>query len=124
MSRSRILQVARRAILACAVLVLGYLWWRFEVITLPEGSCSPLLRFSSGSSLVVDKHPPEYELKDAVFFRGAAEGLFIGVIEERRETGYWIVTDDPQCAGRASSEFGEIAPTALRGRVLFALASR
>jgi len=122
--RARILGLARRAILVFALLALGYLYWRFGVIGLPDSSCSPLLRFSAGSSLVVDKHPPEYELGDAVFFVNPNGALFLGLIEERRRTGYWIVADNPQCSGRASAEFGVIETAALRGRVLFAHASR
>lgn len=124
MRRSRILFLARRTIIGLALVALGYLYWRFEVIRLPEGSCSPLMRFGAGSALVVDKHPPIYERPDAVFFIGPRGGLFLGLIEAAREDGVWIVTDNPQCDGRDSEEFGAIGSEALRGRVLFALASR
>lgn len=124
MSRSRILFLVRRVIFGLALVALAYLYWRFEVVRLPDGGCSPLMRFGSGSALVVDKHPPIYEHSDAVFFEGPSGGLFLGVVETSQAAGFWLTTDNPQCSGRASEEFGVISLNLLRGRVLFAVASR
>ncbi len=124
MNKNRVLLYARRATLLVPLLALAYLSWRFDLTRLPDSGCSPLLRFSPGSSLVVDKHPRDYQLRDAVFFLGPDGALYLGAIQEHSGAGYWIVTDNPLCAGQGSDQLGAIERGAFRGRVLFALGAR
>ena len=120
MKAVRVLSVFRRLTLFLALSGLFYLYWRFELLSMPDHGCSPLMRFSPGSSLLVDKHPREYVTGDAAFFLSPRGSLHLGVVESVGRDGYWLSTDNPACEGEGSDELGVIVEARMQGRILFA----
>lgn len=105
----------------------AYLFMRYDFMTLPEDGCSPLLRFSTGSRLLLDRWPSHYVAGDALLFRGRGGLLFIGVVartsgeEPGVEDGaLWIVTDNPDCPGEDSDDFGWIERESCAARIVLA----
>lgn len=123
-SPQRVQLIARRGTLILAVVGFAYLMWRFELTRLPDTGCSPLVRFSPGSPLLVDKQPQQLRAGDAVFFQGPDGRLYLGSIEEEREGGYWLAVDNEDCAGAHSETLGVIPESRIQGRILMAFASR
>lgn len=117
----KLLRVTRRVTLVLAVLGTAYLFWRYQLLRLPDGSCSPLLRYSAGAQLIVDQRPGEYAVGDAVFFEGPDERVYLGAIERLEPSGVRIGTDNEACPGQGSDEFGVLPRSALRGRVILSL---
>ncbi len=126
----------RRARVATWCLVLGisfYAVWRFELVRLPEGSCSPLLAVSAGERLWIDLHPDEVRPGDVVLFGDpAGESLLLGRVEippaslpaealdALARGALWIVGDHPSCPARDSRLLGPIPRDGVAGRLLFA----
>ena len=82
--QGRLQRTLRRTSWALAAAALAYLVARFDLAALPEGSCSPLLRFGDGADLLVDRWPGGYTAGDAVFFRGGDELLYMALVERTR----------------------------------------
>ncbi|MEM9380918.1 MAG: hypothetical protein AAGB93_13275 [Planctomycetota bacterium] len=103
-----------------AVLGVGYLVLRFDIIGLPEDRCCPLTRFEPGDRLIVDGRPVSVAAGDAVLVRTADGSLHLTRISEvRPEDGrLWCATDAPDCPGLSSEDVGWIDPRAVDGRVL------
>jgi len=126
--QGKIQRVLRRTSWVVAAGALAYLVARFDLVGLPAGSCSPLLRFSEGSNLLVDRWPGGYAAGDAVFFHGDDQLLYVGLVERTDPEGstratseqLWLVTDNRACPGRASAEFGWVSVDDCAGRILFA----
>ena len=107
---------------ACCV---AYLFMRYDFMTLPEDGCSPLLRFTTGNRLLLDRWPSQYAAGDALLFRGPDGRLFVGVVARRRgaergvdDGALWIVTDNPDCPGADSGDFGWIERESCAARIV------
>ena len=134
MKPQRVALHLRRAMFAgyaVLLVVLGYAFWRYEVVTLPGTGCSPLAAYEPGADLLVDCRPGELALGDAVFFRLAGD-LHLGRLAEPpasapAETwaayeggGLWIVGDRAECPDADSLRHGVLDPACVEGRILFA----
>lgn len=118
-SRSTVARL-RRLVWIVAIAAVGYLYLRFDNLTLPAG-CSPLLRFAPGNRLLLDLRPGELAAGDAVVFEDGSGTLLLGLVEATDpEEGHWLVTDNPDCPGRASGELGWIPARSIAARILFA----
>ena len=62
--QSALLRSLRRATLLLALLGAAYLVLRFDLVNLPDGSCSPLRRYEAGDRLIVDRRPSSVEVGD------------------------------------------------------------
>ena len=107
---------------ACCV---AYLFLRYDFMTLPETGCSPLLRFTTGNRLLLDRWASEYVAGDAILFRGPDGLVFVGAVarisagEAGVEDGaLWVTTDNPDCPGQDSDDFGWIARESLAARIV------
>ena len=97
-----------------------YLFVRYDLLTLPEGSCSPLLRFGADQTLLIDRRPSGFDVGDAALYRGPDQLQHIGLIERQANGGFWMITDNPACASQSSVEFGPIAESDCVARILLA----
>ena len=124
MKPKQVLSVSRRVTLVLSLIGLGYLYWRYELTRMSESGCSPLLRFSPGAPLLVDKRPSLISEGDAIFFQGPDGRLYLANVGSEREGGYWVEVDNPDCTGSGSETLGVVPPDRVRGRVLVAFSSR
>lgn len=109
-------RILRRATFALGLIGIAYLGWRFHFLQLPHGHCSPVIRFSSGSILIVDEHPARYVLGDAVFFLADDGRVHLASIDSSTPSGeYVLVSDNPGCPG---VERSRVSDARLRGRVI------
>lgn|GEM_PF-1068894 len=106
---------------------LAYLFLRYDFMTLPDEGCSPLLRYTTGNRLLLDRWPSRYAAGDALLFRGPDGLLFIGAVARTRGTErgvedgtLWIVTDNPDCPGESSDDFGWIGRESCVARIVLA----
>lgn len=110
--------------LAIAAAGVFYLYSRYDLYTLPEEGCSPLLRFSPGNRLLLDRNPPAWRPDDAGLFSGPDGRLYLGIVRQVRAGAegeeFWLDTDAPACPGSDSDEFGWIPAGHLRARVMMA----
>lgn len=108
--------------LAAAAAGVFYLYTRYDLYTLPEEGCSPLMRFSPGNRLLLDRNPPRWERGDAGLFAGPDGRLYLGIVREVRgePRELWLETDADGCPGADSDEFGWIPVDRLRARVMMA----
>jgi len=101
-----------------------YLYHRYEVIRLPEGGRSPLLRLAPGMRLWLDRRPPTIAAGDVVFFE--LEGGKVGFAEVERVDGegetarYWVVTDAPDVEAQDSDELGWLHRDSIQARLMMA----
>ena len=115
-------RVLRRATFALALAGVFYLGWRFQFMQLPHGHCSPVIRYSAGSILIIDEHPVRYQLGDAVFFLADDGRIHLASIESVSDTDeYVLVTDNPSCPGVDPSLLGRVRAERLRGRVILSV---
>ncbi len=97
----RFLPLLRRLTLLLAFAGLIYLVQRYEMVTLPESSCSPLVRFSPGTRLLFDTAPPGYQVGDVVLYEVPGDRLGLGELLELRSPGasaWSIARDCPDCS--------------------------
>jgi hypothetical protein len=122
MDQKRLRRILRRITLISAVLGAIYLWNRFEVITMPEDRCSPLLRLAPGNKLWVDRRPGGVAVGDVLFFTIPDGGLGIAEVEriDREGERYWMAIDNPDCPVSDSDQFGWISREAVEGRMMMA----
>ena len=109
---------ARRVTLLAALAGVFYAVSRFEILEMPSDRCSPLLALAPGTTLVVDLRPGACKSGDVVFHEGDAGEIWIGRIDEVRDEGLWIVTDDDTCPVPDSELLGPVRSKRLRGRVV------
>ncbi|QDU67570.1 hypothetical protein [Engelhardtia mirabilis] len=133
MSPSRFLLVTRRAVLIVAAAGLGYLFWRADMLTLPEQGCSPLHGFAPGDRVIVDRRPKELGPGAAVLFEGRAGELLLGrVVDAPRDLdpaaraliergALWIETERDDCPGNDSDDLGPIATERVVARLIMAV---
>ena len=128
----RYLLRARLGLWIGAALATIYLIWRFEVISLPAESCSPLIAIPAGSSLWIDRFPRPARIDDIVLFRDPQlDQILLGRIRPTPNSlptarqraisnggAVWIEGDNPACPHRDSRLFGEIPVDQIVGRVL------
>lgn len=128
--RRKILFWIRVGVVLVAFGALWHLSQRFELVKLPEDSCSPLTSFEPGISLLVDRQPEALYLDDAVLFELPGGALGLGRITTppgsppgtlSTQAGYWILGNAPDCDAPDSQEHGAIAREAIVARVLFPL---
>ena len=74
MTPKQLQRLLSRATLILAALGGGYLWMRYEVLTLPESGCSPLAQVAPGSLMWIDLAPSALRAGDAVFFELVLHG--------------------------------------------------
>lgn len=121
----KILPGLRRASWILALLGPIYLAARFSALRLPAEGCSPLVRYSPGTLLVVDERPSSYRPNDAVFYLDPNGEIRIGLVAEILSTDdgrkYDLRTDAPHCPSPASETYGLFGEDKLRGRVVMAL---
>ncbi len=129
MNPRRIARTLRYATLALAALGFGYLGLRYDLLSLPEDSCSPLVRFPAGSRLLIDVRPPGLGQDDALLVRGPDGQLYLGRVTRVRPEGasrsaaeaFWLETDNASCPGASSEQFDWVPRVRVVGRVLLAL---
>ena len=108
-----------------------YLYVRYDTRTLPEGGCSPLVRFAAGDVLLLDTRPAGYAVGDALLFNATVKGaneLLMGKVQRVAPEGstragalqVWVVTDAVDCPGEDSTSLGWIDRERCRARILFA----
>lgn len=129
----RVVVAARRVTLFLAVLGAAYLFWRADVLELPEEGCSPLHGFAPGARVLVDRAPGELRVGHAVLFRGRTGELLLGRIatpgpnvgsDERAQLAagdLWILTERDDCPGRDSDDLGPIPTDDVVARLLLSL---
>lgn len=98
-----------------------YLVFRFDIYRLPASGCSPILRFSPGQNLLLDRNPRPAQVGDALVVAGDDGLLYLGVVERVDGDRAWVETDAPGCPGRGSSDFGWVEPGQISARVLMGL---
>ena len=120
--QSALLRSLRRATLLLALLGAAYLVLRFDLVNLPDGSCSPLRRYEAGDRLVVDRRPASVEVGDAVLVRDGAGTLHLALISAERDSdgSLWCSSDCERCEGFDSGRDGWIPRSSVAGRVLLA----
>ena len=107
--------------LALAGAGLFYLIVRFDIYRLPAAGCSPLLRFSPGQTLILDRMPRPPEVGDALLVSGDDGLLYMGLVSAVDGLDVWLETDAPHCPGRASKDFGWVEPGRVSSRLLMGL---
>ncbi len=123
MDQAKLLRRIRRATLLLAAAGALYLYTRFELLTLPEAGCTPVLRYTPGSSLLLDTRPRPLQPGDGVVFDAGNGSTSIALVRELREDGAaWLVTDAPDCPAADSDALGWIPADRLLARVVFAAA--
>ncbi len=121
MTPKQLQRVLSRATLILAALGGGYLWMRYELMTLPESGCSPLAQVAPGSLMWIDLSPGALRPGDAVFFELADGRLALAQIEREEAGGFWLVTDMSDCPAESSLTQGLISPDRIHGRLIMAL---
>ena len=129
MNPRRLTRPLRLATLVLSALGFGYLGLRYDLESLPRESCSPLVRFASGSRLLIDTRPGGYGAGDALLVRGPGQRLYLGRVTRVRPPGagradvesVWVETDNPACPGLSSRDFDWVGVERVAGRVLLAL---
>lgn len=121
-SQRVLLHRIRRITTVVAILGLGYLVVRFDLMMLPKDRCSPLVRFDPGDRLIVDGHPSSVGPGDAILVRTRSGVVVVTRVQALREEdgAVWCTTDNPDCPGLRSEEAGWISTEAIAGRVLLA----
>jgi len=110
----------RRATWILSAACVLYLFVRYDLLRLPQGSCSPLLRFGADQTLLIDRRPSGFAVGDAALYRGPDQLQHIGLIERRTDGGFWMITDNAACGSQSSEDFGPIAREACVARILLA----
>jgi len=111
----------RRLSWLCAGAALLYLFTRYEFLRLPSENCSPIALYRAGETLLVDTRCREYPVDSALVFRGTDGRRYIArVTASEAERGVWVESDNVDCPGKGSDEFGWIPPESWHGRILFA----
>lgn len=121
MTPKRLQRLFSRATLVLAALGGGYLWMRYEVMTLPEEGCSPLAQVAPGSFMWIDLAPRELRPGDAVFFELADGRLALAQVERAEGEAFWLITDVANCPAESSLTQGLIAAERIHGRLIMAL---
>jgi hypothetical protein len=125
----RVVALLRRGLILYTLLALGYLVWRFEVLTLPQAGCSPLTTVRPGAHLFVDGHARRYHEGDMLLFRDGTGRVLLARVAPRPDSvapglgvapGLWVLSDDPDCPSPDSRTLGPIPRERWAGRVLFA----
>lgn len=120
--QKRLKRILWRGTMLASLVGLVFLYWRYDTVRLPAAGCSPLLRFRAGSWLLVDRHPDDYRVGDAVFFERPDEVLLLVAIAELGDSGLcYLATDDPECPGTDSRSLGWVALEHCVGRVILSL---
>ncbi len=120
MNPRKLQRVLSRGTLLLAALGGMYLWTRYEVMTLPEGGCSPLTQLAPGSFMWIDLRPVEIGVGDVLFFDVPGGRLGIGLVERVEGARYWVVTDVVDCPGESSETLGWIGGERVHGRLILA----
>ena len=125
-SRARqILVWTRRAVLLYAVCGAVYLYWRFDVQSLPREGDSPLLAFRPGAQLLIDRKHKDGRAGDVLLFRDELGRLLLGRVSAppspQTRAGVWLLADNPQVSLLDSRTLGPIARNHIVGRVVCAL---
>lgn len=109
------LRPLRRIVSLLVVAGIGYLFWRFDLVTLPAGSQSGLVEVPAGSRIWLDARSASARVGDLVLFRGPDGLLRLGRVasfEEQGELRWYSVEND-------AGDDQRVAEAALAGRVLF-----
>jgi len=127
----RLVKPLRLLVWACVLAASAYLLLRFDLASLPAGSCSPLRSISSGDRMWIDRRPRAPITGDIVLFEDpnselyligrvveAPEGLTPEVVRALTEGALWIEGDNSDCALRDSRLLGPVAVGAVVGRVI------
>ena len=125
-NQRKLLRHLRRLSFLLVVLGAFYLYQRYDLHDLPEEGCSPVLRFSTGDRLLLDRSPGAFHPGDAVLFSGPDGVLYLAAIDRTRPADaapgaveeLWLETDDPDCPGADSDDFGWIPVADVRARIL------
>ncbi len=130
---ARFLRALRRACLALAVLLAGYLVLRFDVVELPEGARSPLYGIHPGDRLLVDRYRRLPATGEAVLYRGERGELLLGratappqdlpapAAQAIGAGALWILSECADVPAPDSRELGPIPPERVVGRVVLVL---
>ncbi|MFT7486081.1 MAG: hypothetical protein ACI9F9_001934 [Candidatus Paceibacteria bacterium] len=114
--------IARLRRLSLVVAALGgvYLWQRYEVFPLPDAGCSPLMSLSPGSTLWVDKQPPNLGVGDVIFFTLPNGSIGFGRCTKLQDRGLWLETDVEACPAVDSNSLGWVERNRVHGRLIMA----
>lgn len=85
MTPKKLLGIFRLSMLVLVLAGAGYLMIRFDGLRLPAEAPSPLLRFSPGDSLLLDRYPGEIRMDDPVIYSGPDGMVHLGLIIDLRE---------------------------------------
>jgi len=118
----RLLRLLRHAVMVLVLAGAVYLLVRFDGMRLGLDSPSPLLRFSPGDSLLVDRYPEGMQVDDSVFYVGPDGREHLGFILERRQvegvTQFWLGHDAPDAVAPDSQTLGWVDGEWIAGRVI------
>jgi hypothetical protein len=122
MTPTRLLRILRRTVMVIALAGAGYLMVRFDGLELARDSPSPLLRFSPGDSLVLDRYPVDLQSDDPVIFAGPDGRVHLALVseirQEERATQLWLRHDAPDCVAPDSQTLGWVDEEWIVGRVI------
>jgi hypothetical protein len=115
-------RILRYGVLVFVLAGAGYLVIRFDGLTLAADSPSPLLRFSPGDALVLDRYPKALLPDDPVVFTGPDGRVHLSLIlKSRLEAGateFWLGHDAPGCSAPDSQALGWVGKEWIVGRVI------
>lgn len=124
MSPQRVRRIARLLTLAGFLVGIAYLYGRYDLMTLPSAGCSPLYNLDPGDRLLLDRRPPQLAPGHSVLFADPDGRLLLGQVSDAVAVSaqeLWILTQDPNCPGADSRQFGPVPKDRVRARVLFPL---
>lgn len=123
MDQAKLQRGLRRFTLFAAAAGVLYLYTRFELLTVPETGCTPVLRFAPGSTMLLDTRPRPLVPGDGVVFDAGNGATSLGLVRECRPDGSaWIEVDADDCPGPSSETLGWIPADRLLARVVFVAA--
>ncbi|HTF87927.1 MAG TPA: S26 family signal peptidase [Planctomycetota bacterium] len=121
----RVLFWVRRGLWIYALCAVFYLFWRFDLQSLPRDAITPLLRFHPGARLLVDRRNLDAREGQALLFHDEQGRLLLGDVgrapESETRPGLWLLADNPEVQGLDSRTLGPIAKERVVGRVVCAL---
>lgn len=122
MTPKRLMGLLRRVVMVLVLAGAGYLLVRFDGMRLALDSPSPLLRFSPGDSLLLDRYPQGIEVDDSVLYAGPDGRHHLGLILELRKvegvTQFWLGHDAPDLVAPDSRTLGWVDGEWIVGRVI------
>lgn len=123
-SQAKLLRITRRLTVGAAFIGGVYLVMRFNVTTVPEGRCCPLVRFEPGAQIMVDGKPSKLNVGDAILVKDSNGNLQLTLVDKFGEDGrVWCDTDREGCPGFTSEVYGWVSRDDVAGRVLLSWGS-